>query len=312
MEEEIIKSGMEEMKSVAEIFGDDGGAFRFGGKWIVLTNDMLVESSDVLKEMSPEDAGFKCVTMNVSDLVAMGSEPMYFGFSIGLPEENLRNVKKYFRGIAEALRLYGMRLISADTNSARELVIDGIALGMADRLLLRKNARSGQVVCVTGDLGKCFSALLVSLRGFDADEGVRKALFEKILRPRARADLVGELVRISECAIDISDGLVKELKEISEASRCGIVIYPEKIPVSGEVLEFCSVNSLNPIDIAMNSGEEYEIIFTADMNDLESAEFDFTIIGEVVEGSGVWIRDRSGLREAEDRSWKHFSQNSAV
>ncbi len=312
MEEKIIKSGMEEIKSITEIFGDDGGAFRFGDRWVVLTNDMLVESSDVLKEMSPEDAGFKCVTMNASDLVAMGSKPLYFGFSIGLSKNNLRDAKRYFRGIAEAIKFYGMKLISADTNSAKELVIDGFALGMGDRLLLRRNARPKQAICVTGDLGKCLSALLISLRGFDADEKMRNAFFEKIFRPRARTDLVDELVRISDCAIDISDGLVKELKEISKASNCGVVIYPEKIPISEEVMEFCNLNSLNVIDIAINSGEEYEIIFTADMKNLESAEFDFTVIGEVVESAGVWIKDSSGLRVAKDRSWRHFSPNRFV
>ena len=312
MEEEIIRAGMEEIKRLSEIFGDDGGAFRIGSQWIVITNDMLVESTDIINEMKPEDVGFKAVTMNVSDLVAMGSKPIYFAFSIGLSENGINKAKTYFKGIEEAMEFYNMKLISADTNTAKELVIDGMAIGMAEKLLLRRNAKTGQAVCVTGHLGRAMSALLISLRGMDADTKMKKSLFEKILKPKARVDVLDNLVKISECAIDISDGLVKELKTISKASRCGIVIDSESIPVSKEVLEFCELNSLDPTEIAMNSGEEYEIVFTADKDDLVSIEFDFTVIGEVIEGEGVWFRNDSGLKSIKDISWRHFSDSMVI
>ncbi len=312
MEEEIIEMGMEELGKKSEIFGDDGGAFKIGNQWIVITNDMLVESTDVIKEMEPKDVGFKAVTMNISDLVAMGAKPLYFAFSIGISENNIQKSRFYFKGIAEALDFYNIKLISADTNSAKELIIDGMAVGTAEKLLLRKNAKPGQVVCVTGDLGKTISALLISLKGMDADGKMRESFFEKILRPKARIDVVDNLSKFSDCAIDISDGLVKELKSISKASKCGIVIHPENIPISDAVLEFCNQNSLDPVEIAMNSGEEYEIVFTADRDSLEFMEFDFSVIGEVVDSEGVWLKEDSGLKKAEDISWKHFSEKWVI
>ncbi len=309
MEEEIIRAGMEEIMRTSRVFGDDGGAFRLADQWIVITNDMLVESTDIIKEMKPEDVGFKAVTMNVSDLVAMGAKPLYFAFSIALSENRIDKARSYFKGIAKAMDFYSMKMISADTNSAKELIIDGMAVGMAEKLLLRRNAKTGQAVCVTGDLGKVMSALLISLRGMDADDGVKKSLFEKILRPKARVDVVDGLSKFSDCAIDVSDGLVKELTEISKASKCGIAIDPESIPVEREVLEFCELNSLDPIEVAINSGEEYEIVFTADKDCLELIEFDFTVIGEVFDGEGVWLKEDSGLKKVRDSSWQHFSEN---
>ncbi|MBE8539542.1 thiamine-phosphate kinase [Geoglobus acetivorans] len=308
MEEDIIRAGFREIKRKSEVFGDDAGAFGIGDGWLVVTNDMLVESTDVVASMSQEDIGLRVVTMNASDLAAMGARPLYFAFSVGLKESDERSARKLFRGIQLGLEMYGMSLISADTNQSDELIIDGIAVGMAKSLMLRKNARPGELVCVTGDLGKPLSALLIELKGMEADEGLRKKLYEKFLRPVARIEEGITLADFSRCAIDISDGMVKELKAISEASSAGIVIREEELPISDEVREFCRINGLDAYLIAMNSGEEYELIFTIDRDKISSLEIEFTVIGEVVEEKGVWIKKGGKTERAKDFSWRHFSK----
>ncbi len=308
MEEDIIRAGFGEIKRKSEVFGDDAGAFRTGEGWLIVTNDMLVESTDVVASMSQEDIGFRIVTMNASDLAAMGARPLYFAFSIGLKEGDERSARKLFRGIQQGLEMYGMSLISADTNQSNELILDGIAVGMAKSLMLRKNARPGELVCVTGELGKPLSALLIELKGMEADEGLRRRLYEKFLRPVARVEEGVKLANLSRCAIDISDGLVKELKAIAEASSAGIVIREEELPISDEVREFCRINELDEHLIAMNSGEEYELIFTIDRDRISSLEIEFTVIGEVVEEKGVWIKRGEKTEHAKDFSWRHFSR----
>ncbi|AIY91002.1 thiamine-phosphate kinase [Geoglobus acetivorans] len=308
MEEDIIRAGLSELKRKSEVFGDDAGAFRAGDGWLVITNDMLVESTDVVASMSPEDVGFRVVTMNASDLAAMGARPLYFAFSVGLKESDERSARKLFRGIQRGLEMYGMSLISADTNQSNELILDGIAVGMAESLMLRKNARPGELVCVTGELGKPLSALLIELKGMKADEGLRKKLYEKFLRPVARVEEGVKLTDLSRCAIDISDGMVKELRAISEASGAGIVIWEGELPISDEVREFCRINGLDEHLIAMNSGEEYELIFTIDRDKISSLEIEFTVVGEVVRGKGVWIRRGEKTEQVRDFSWRHFSR----
>lgn len=309
MEEDIIRAGMGEIRKKSEIFGDDAGAFRIKDEWIVLTNDMLVESTDVIPSMSPEDIGFRAVTMNASDLSAMGAKPIYFAFSIGLKENDEKLSRRIFRGINQALEHYGMSLISADTNSSKELVIDGIAVGIARKLMLRRNARAGELVCVTGDLGKPLSALLIELKNLDADESMRKTIYEKLLRPLARVEEGIKLSEFSKCAIDISDGLAKELKAIENASKAGIVIFQDKLPISDEVREFCRINGLDEHMIAMNSGEEYELVFTIERDRVKELDIDFTVIGEVVEKRGVWVRKEGKVEEIRDFSWRHFSES---
>lgn len=308
MEDEIILAGIDSIKRKAVEFGDDAGAFRLGDQWVVLTNDMLVSSTDVIPAMSPEDVGFKAVTMNVSDLAAMGAEPKFFAFSVGFEESDVGFAKRLFLGIQEGLEMYGMNLISADTNSSKELIVDGIAVGFARRLLKRSKAKPGEVVCVTGDLGRPLSALLIELKGLNADSSVREKLMEKLLRPVARVEEGMRLSEIVNCAIDVSDGLVKELKTIASASDVGIVVDLKALPVCEEVREFCRMNGLDDSEIAMNSGEEYELVFTADEKMLRDLDFDFTVIGRVVEGRGVWVEYRGEKREARDLSWRHFSE----
>ena len=306
MEDEIISLGMKTIKEKSEIFGDDAGAFRVSDAWMIFTNDMLVWSTDVVKEMSYEDVGFKVVTMNVSDISAMGGKPMFFAFSIGLPEHDKKVEKGIFEGIQAGLKEYGMKLISADTNFSKELVIDGIAIGTSKKLLLRRNARVGELVCVTGDLGRPLSALLISLKNFRVEEDDRERIFEKLIRARARVEEGQKLTEFSECGIDISDGLVRELKALSQASKVGMVIKAENLPISEEVKNFCEINGLDQYLVAMNSGEEFELVFTVKKDRVDEINFDFTVIGEVIEEKGVFFERNGKIEKPRDLSWRHF------
>ena len=303
MEDTIIKTGLEIFKS--KKLGDDAGFFRVNGKWLVVTNDMFVESTDYVPIMSPKDVGFKVVTMNVSDLAAMGAKPKFFAFSIGLRKDYV-NFGEIFKGISEALDYYGMEILSADTNESKELIIDGIALGFAENLLLRGNAKRGQIVCVTGEFGRPLCALKIVLEDFKADEHIAKVLFEKLVRPYARFSEGYELSKHATCAIDVSDGLSKELRMISEASDIGLIVHADKIPISREVKIFCERYELDPVDVALSSGEEFELVFTIDEENISKINFDFSVIGKIVEDKGVWLKKDGKLIELEDKGWRHF------
>ncbi len=308
MEEEIIKKGISIFKKSKDQIGlgDDAGAFLIKDEWLVLTNDMFVESTDFVQIMKAEDVGFKVVTMNVSDISAMGAKPRFFSFSAGFRKgTDISFIEKVFEGISEALNYYGMEVLSADTNEAKELVIDGIAIGFAKNLLLRRNAKPNQLVCVTGEFGRPLSALKIILENFEIDERIAKKLFEKIVRPYARFKEGFELSKIASCSIDVSDGLSKELRTISEMSGVGLIIHGDRIPISNEVKMFCRKNGFDPLDIALNSGEEFELLFTVDKDRVEKLKFDFSIIGKVVEEKGVWLKKDGKLIEIEDRGWRH-------
>ena len=309
MEDEVIKAGLSIFKHLSDEIAlrDDAGAVRLNEEWLILTNDMFVESTDFVPAMTPEDVGFKVVTMNVSDVLAMGAKPKFFAFSIGFKRgTNMEFIRGIFDGIEKALSYYGMKILSADTNESKELVIDGIAIGMAKKLLLRRNAKPNQLVCVTGEFGRPLCALKIILDEAKIEDSIAKILFRKLVRPYARLEEGLKLSNFSNCAIDVSDGLSKELRIIAEMSDVGLIIHEDKIPVSREVRLFCEKNDLNAVDVALNSGEEFELLFTIDREMLNKLDFDFTVIGEVVEECGVWLKKGEKLVELEDKGWRHI------
>lgn len=288
--------------------GDDTGAIKLGDEWLVMTNDMLVRSTDVPGIMRPEQVGFKIFTMNVSDVAAMGAKPIGFLFSLGVPLDfDMSYLEGIAKGISRASEFYDTPILSADTNEACDLIIDGIALGRTKRLLTRSGARVGDLVCVTGDVGRALAGLKVYFENLEVEERIKRSLYEKLLEPKAR---VGEgliLSRYANAAIDISDGMSKELHLIAGMSGVKILIDAEKLPIREEVFEVAGLLGIDPVRIALASGEEFELVFTLPEEHLDRLDFDFTVIGRVERGEGVYLKRGSKVERMPLLGWEHLS-----
>jgi len=309
-ESEIIDLFLRHLRRQGDLpLGDDAGALRLGDRWLVATNDMLVRKTDVPDIMTPEQVGFKTVTMNVSDVASMGAEPVGFLFSLGIPPDlSADYLEGIARGIGEALDFYGLPVLSADTNEADDLIIDGIALGLTGRLLTRSGAKPGDLVCVTGDVGRALAGLLVWKHGLGVPEKTRKALYEKLLEPRARVKEGAELSGLANAAVDVSDGLSKELHLLARMSGVGIEVYADKLPIRGEVTEVAGALGLDPVEIALASGEEFELVFTIPEPLLDECPVQCTVIGRVLEGAGVYITADGKRQEMPVLGWEHLGK----
>ncbi len=282
--------------------GDDAGALRFGGEWLVATSDMLVRKTDVPEIMKPEQLGFKVVTMNVSDVVAMGAKPIGFLFSLGLPREiSAEYVEELAEGINKGSSFYDVPVLSGDTNEACDLVIDGAAIGRTKRPVTRSGARPGDLVCVSGDLGRPLAALMLYER--NVTEKWTKPLYEKLLEPRARLDLL-EAVMGASAAIDISDGLAKELSTVAKMSGVSIIVHGDAVPLGKGVGRAAEVLGADPLDLALGSGEEFELLVTLPEGNVPEG---FTVIGEVKEGSGVYVEVEEKIKELPALGWEHLT-----
>lgn len=306
-ESEIIELFLKHLKKHGDLpLGDDAGAIRLGDGWLVATNDMLVRKTDVPDIMTPEQVGFKAVTMNVSDVAAVGGRPIGFLFSLGIPEDlSADYLEGIARGIEKALDFYGVPVLSADTNEADDLIIDGIALGITERLLTRSGAKPGELVCVTGDIGRALAGYLVWKNGLEVSGGTLKALYEKFLEPRARVGEGMALPGVASAAIDVSDGLAKELHLLAKMSGVGVEIRSASLPIHGSVFEVADLLGLNPVEMAIASGEEFELVFTVRPELVSDIDFEFSVIGRVVEGSGVYL-DGVPMRPL---GWEHLASN---
>ena len=310
MEREIIELFMRHLKLQGDLpLGDDAGAIKWESGWLVVTNDMLVRTTDVPDIMTPEQVGFKVFTMNVSDVAAMGATPIGFLFSIGVPRDfEMEYLEGISKGIAKASEFYRTPIISADTNEACDLIIDGIVLGKTKRLLTRSGAKIGDLVCITGDIGRALAGLKVYFESLEVGERTRKALYEKLLEPKARVKEGQVLSKYANATIDISDGMSKELHLIAKMSGVKILIDSEKLPIRKEVFEVAELLGLDPVEIALASGEEFELIFTIPEKHLDKLDFDFAVIGRVEKGEGVYLRRYEKIEKMPILGWEHLSK----
>lgn len=276
--------------------GDDAAIFESEAP-LVVTSDAISYSSHVFNLLSDKDIARRFVTANVSDLASMGSSPLYFVNNLLFSEESEDKVdpKKIIEGIEEGCERYDMSVIGGDISSARELVLSGFAIGLADKgYLTREDAEPGDLLCVTGDLGRVKA-------GFEIGEKIPEPIIEKMVDPEARVEEGRKLLDIATSCNDISDGLSVESWEISKSSNVKIILDPDKFPIHESVLKKVK----NPKETVLSSGEEFELLFTIPQDKIDLIDFEFTVIGKVKKGSGVYLKDGTKVRQT---GWQHFNK----
>jgi thiamine-monophosphate kinase len=263
---EIIQSHLVSMPKMSIPFGDDVSACDIGnGKLAVLKTDMLVAKTDVPPGMNFWQAARKAVVMNISDFAAKGVKPCAMLVSLGLPKGIAeKDVEELARGLNAGAREYGAYIIGGDTGEASDLIISLSLFGTARKgeVILRSGARPGDFLAVTGFFGKVSAGLKILLNNLDVSEKIRKVLVESVLLPHARLreGLALSRTKAVTAAIDSSDGLAWSLHEVARASNVGFLV--DKLPIASEAERFGEDNNVDPVELALYGGEEYEIILT--------------------------------------------------
>lgn len=298
-------------------FGDDVSAIPIDEKkLLVMKVDMLVSETDIPPGMSLRQAARKAIVMNVSDFAAKGVKPLVALISLGLPS-NLteKDISEIGLGLSEGAKEYGLYIIGGDTNESSNLVIDCALIGFSDKrkIVRRSGARPGDIVAVTGCFGKTSSGLKILLEGLTPPEHIREPLVEAVLMPRARLKeglALAELGALTS-SIDSSDGLAWSLYELSNASNVGFLI--ERVPVAPEVVEFAREYRLDPVDLSLYGGEEYELVVTVKpelwnkaKEALKGIGAELIEIGKVMERKEVKLKVNGEYVIVERRGWEHF------
>jgi thiamine-monophosphate kinase len=314
---EIIQNCLTAMPDSPVPFGDDVSAVDIGkGQVAVLKTDMLVGKTDVPRGMSLWQAARKAVVMNVSDFASKGVAPVAVLVSLGLPSEVMRkDVEEIARGLNAGSQEYGAYIVGGDTNEASDLVVAVSLFGTAKRktLMLRSGAKAGDIVAVTGFFGKTAAGLRLLLDNYAASKELREVLLRSVCMPEAR--LREGLALCSSGAvsasIDSSDGLAWSLHELAKMSGVGFVI--NSVPVADEVRCFAEFNGLDPLDLALYGGEEYELVVTVKPKRWAAAETAVEATGGRLLPIGKVTRDKQMLldvdeekRAIEARGWEHF------
>ena len=281
----------------SDIIADDTAITPLSNSNLISTCDMLIESNHFPQGMSYFDMGFKSVTVNVSDLAAMGADPLAFLLSIAVYRDlEVGDFKEIIRGVISACEYYGIPLIGGDTNEASEIIISGTALGLCDNPLMKNTSNEGDLICLTGNVG--LAALGFELSG-------ENVYTEKALKPLAHLK-EGKIIKEANATscTDITDGLASELYEMKPESL-GFMIYEDRLQISDEFKEISADLNLDYLDLILHVGEDFELLFTIDkVNDLD---IDFIVIGEVNSSDKIEITLSDGeVRQIENRGYNHY------
>jgi thiamine-monophosphate kinase len=247
--------------------GDDAAVLRpsAGTEWVV-TTDPFLEAVHFLRKIHPaEIVGSKALARATSDIAAMGARARYFFLTLGLPEECTGAwLDEFLRGMARAAKRFGLTLAGGDTTKYSQIVISLTVMGEIDRgkSILRSGAKPGDLLFVSGRLGEAELGWRLMQRKLHK-QARWGALLKKHLSPEPRLALGQWLAdhRGATSMIDTSDGLSTDLGHICKASGVGARVLVEKIPAVRVPSELRH-RSLDPLQLALHGGEDYELLFT--------------------------------------------------
>ncbi len=289
---------------------DDCSAIAFDDHYLVVTTDMLHKKTHFPREMSGYQIGWMATAATLSDIAAMGADPLGATMALGIPREaDVAFALDVVRGCNACCTQNGTTLIGGDTDEHDELTLVGTALGRVqqDKMLTRAGAKPGNAVCVTGELGLAAAGVRMLLDSRYADHPLRERALKKLFEPQPRI-AYGQALAASGAVtalIDTSDGLSLSLYELSRASNCGFCLLATDLPVS-HAAKSVSRDRSDELTLALYRGGDYELLFTAKRERLEAIPIPYTMIGSVIK-SGMQLDVDGVVQELEAEGYEHLA-----
>jgi len=279
------------------------------GRQLLATTDLCVENVHFRRKWHPaRSAGHRCLARGLSDIAAMGGDPLACFLSLGVSQELPQGwVDEFLRGFLDLARRYRVPLAGGDTSAAQQITADILLLGTipSNPAVLRSGARPGEQIFVTGKLGGSAAVLKRLYAGEKVGSGAARNHFY----PEPRLEIGRQLrqAKLATAMIDLSDGLSVDLAHVCRESRVSALIEASAIPVASSAT----------LDLGLHGGEDCELMFTARPGAKmpgRIAGVPITLIGKIESRSSgrfpVQIRDKQGhIKTLEARGWQHFGKN---
>ena len=291
--------------------GDDAAILSPSRRGDVLSVDASVEGVHFRRELlSMADVGFRAFMAAASDLAAMGASPRGALLSLTIPEADVGEpILALVDGVAEAARELALPVVGGNLSGGSLLTITTTVVGEApDVPITRGGASLGDSIYVSGPVGGAALGLLLLLDDPRRGDGVEaeRAFVRAWRRPRAHIALGRELVGRASAAIDLSDGLARDLTHLCEASGVGAELVAEAIPRAPGFDALAESLGREPLALALAGGEDYALLFTApDTADVSGLG---VRVGQIRGDEGVRVRDaRGATRPVGDAGFDHFA-----
>ena len=285
------------------------------GQQLAISSDMLVEGRHFLSTANPEHLGHKALAVNLSDLAACGAQPKAFLLSLALPEVVPQWLSEFSKGLWALADLHQCDLVGGDTTRGPlNICITVLGEVPAQQALLRHGAHVGDDIYVSGHLGDARLALEVFRGTLSVPQSVFEAARLRMDKPTPRVELGLALRGLAHAAIDISDGLLGDLKHILKASAVGAEIDTQQVLRTMACAQNSGLHQDDLLRLTLAGGDDYELVFTAPENQRKaianaslSSNTPVTRIGKITASPQLTLLGNVGqpLRHTFD-SFDHF------
>jgi thiamine-monophosphate kinase len=284
--------------------GDDAAVL--AGGWCASV-DLLIEDVHFrMRTTSARDLGWKAIAVNLSDLAAMGAEPVCALVGLGFPPDLSPDVlDELFAGVDACASAYGAQVVGGDMSRAPVLTLAVTVLGRAERPVRRVGALPGDVVCVTGALGGSRAGLAL-LEGLAVEVAERDALVERHVRPLPQLAAGRSLAPVTHAMMDVSDGLATDAARLAMASGASVRIDLDRVPVAAGAEVVARAIGREPGWFAAAGGEDYELVCALPRAAL--GPYALTEVGEIEAGPAGAIRFTGAGSDDPPRGYDHLVQ----
>ncbi|MCD6389167.1 MAG: thiamine-phosphate kinase [Desulfobulbaceae bacterium] len=284
----------------------------------LLTTDTLIESVHFDPAWHPPYLlGRKAAAVNISDIAAMGGQPLFALLSVGVPAATEEDwLDQFMTGFQSMLEEHNIILIGGDTVSSPALMFSVTVIGEmeTEKVLYRSGARQDDLIWVSGPLGEAAAGLEIC-RSHKKEYGRWPSLVKAHLDPKPGVKL-GRILAKSDMVnsmMDVSDGIATDLAHICTASSTGAEIRAEDIPFSESLLQAAPTLHLNPLSLALRGGEDYQLIFTSSPEHATSLPRlvrdqtggEIFSIGRITSGQGVTLLDNDRRKDISFQGYEH-------
>jgi thiamine-monophosphate kinase len=325
--------------------GDDCAVLHNPDSEVLVTTDLLMEGVHFdLTYIDLKHLGYKSAMVNISDIFAMNGTPRQITVSLALSKRfTVEDMEEFYAGLRLACEKWGVDIVGGDTTSSYTgLAISITCIGEAKKedIVYRNGAKNTDLICVSGDLGAAYMGLqllereksvyygqvndakkkgdkkaLEELAHFSPDFAGKEYLLQRQLQTEARGDIIQKLREAGirpTAMMDVSDGLSSELMHICKQSGVGCRIYEKEIPIDYQTAVMAEEMNMNVTTCALNGGEDYELLFTVPIGDLEKVKEldDVRLIGHITEakyGLQLVTRDNQEF-ELKAQGWNPLSE----
>lgn len=304
--DELMEHNVFKRDAVVQGYGDDSAVLENESGYRLLSSESFMEGVDFdLTYVPLHHLGYKVATAAVSDIYAMNGTPEVVLVDLSVPNKmSVDMLKEIYRGIGAAGKDYEFQIAGGDLTASHQTL--GISISChgevpIKKVIYRKGARPGDAICVTGDLGGAAAGLRILMRekefwkeqeeqqAFQPDLSDYEYVVRRQLVPTARKDFIEQITDLNlrpSSMIDLTQGLVSEIKHLTRASEAGAYFYQAALPISLDTRSVADEMKEDVDKYALYGGEDFEMAFTLPEQEVEKLadEFsDFTVIGKITD-----------------------------